>query len=127
MNLPEDFLDKMENRLRLVYKNKYSDAIKTRLANVISGYPQIRTHKEKWNEKDIVLITYGDSIKKEGEVPLQTLKIFLDENLKEQLSVVHILPFFPYSSDDGFSVIDFRKVNPELGTWDDIKQLTENF
>ncbi|MBN1985992.1 MAG: sugar phosphorylase, partial [Prolixibacteraceae bacterium] len=114
-------------QLRLVYKNKYSDAIKTKLANVISCYSQIRTHKEKWNEKDIVLITYGDSIKKEGEVPLQTLKIFLDENLKEQLSVVHILPFFPYSSDDGFSVIDFRKVNPELGTWDDIKQLTENF
>ena len=75
----------------------------------------------------MVLITYGDSIKNKDEVPLQTLKKFLDENLKDQLSAVHILPFFPYSSDDGFSVIDFRKVNPELGDWDDIEIITENF
>lgn len=127
MILPENLLSKLEKRLRFVYKNKYSEDLLSKLENVISGYSPIQNNKEKWSEKDIVLITYGDSIKTKGEVPLQTLKNFLDKNLKDQLSVVHILPFFPYSSDDGFSVIDFRKVNPELGGWDDIKSLTENF
>ena len=60
-------------------------------------------------------------------MPLQTLRSFLNKNLKNQLSIVHILPFFPYSSDDGFSVIDFRKVNPELGNWDDVTDLNKDF
>jgi sucrose phosphorylase len=127
MGLPENLLNSIERRLRFIYGTGYSDDLKNKLASTISNYSIIQNNKDKWDEKEIVLITYGDSIKKEGEVPLQTLKKFLNENFKKQLSVVHILPFFPYSSDDGFSVIDFRKVNPELGTWDDIKQLTENF
>lgn len=127
MGLPENLLNSIERRLRFIYGTGCSDDLKNKLASTISNYSIIQNNKDKWDEKEIVLITYGDSIKKEGEVPLQTLKKFLNENFKKQLSVVHILPFFPYSSDDGFSVIDFRKVNPELGTWDDIKQLTENF
>jgi sucrose phosphorylase len=127
MSLPEKLLDKLEKRLQFVYKNNYSEDLKKKLAATISNYSRIQNDKEKWDEKEVVLITYGDSIKKEGEKPLQTLKKFLDENLKEQLSVIHILPFFPYSSDDGFSIIDFREVNPELGTWEDVKSLTENF
>jgi len=118
---------KLEQRLRFIYKENYAHHITENLVSTIEKYAKINSGKKKWDEKDVVLITYGDSIKKEGEVPLQTLKKFLDKNLKEQLSIVHILPFFPYSSDDGFSVIDFREVNPDLGTWDDIKSLTENF
>ncbi len=127
MNIPEKLENKLEKRLRFVYKSNYSDKLLTKLTQIISSYQKIQNDYEKWDEKEIVLITYGDSIKKEGEVPLLTLKKFLDEKLKEQLSVIHILPFFPFSSDDGFSVIDFRKVNPALGTWDDVKTLTENF
>jgi sucrose phosphorylase len=104
-----------------LFTKKNTTKILDDLFKVISGYSKgIEVHSEKWNEKDVVLITYGDSIKTEAETPLRTLHNFLNKNLKEQLSVVHILPFFPYSSDDGFSVIDFRKVNPELGDWDDI-------
>ena len=127
MKLPENLLSSIERRLRFIYKTGYSDKLTQKLIAVISNYSVIQNKKDKWDEKEMVLITYGDSIKKEGEVPLKTLKKFLDENLREQLSVVHILPFFPYSSDDGFSVIDFREVNPELGTWDNVKSLTENF
>ena len=39
---------------------------------------------------------------------------------------LHILPFFPYSSDDGFSVMDYRAVDPALGDWDDMLALGEN-
>ncbi|MFW5831438.1 MAG: alpha-amylase family glycosyl hydrolase, partial [Prolixibacteraceae bacterium] len=122
-----DFIKMLEKRLRFIYKENYNESVTGRITNLAEQYRQNKKISQKWSEKDIVLITYGDSIKKENELPLTTLKRFLDENLREQLSVIHVLPFFPYSSDDGFSVIDFRKVNPELGTWKEIEELTENF
>ncbi len=81
-----------------------------------------------WSQRDAVLITYGDQVATPGEMPLATLHHFLlDHHLDEQLSAVHILPFFPYSSDDGFSVIDYRQVDPALGDWDDVARLGESF
>lgn len=124
MNPDTTLINKMESRLKFIYKEKYNKSILSDLINVISSYGINSSKSQKWSEKDVVLITYGDSIKNNNEAPLQTLRTFLNAHLHEQLTVVHILPFFPYSSDDGFSVIDFRKVNPELGNWSDIKDLT---
>ncbi len=79
-----------------------------------------------WSEQDSILITYGDSIQDPaitdggGSSPLKLLDEFLTDTVGNTISSVHILPFFPYSSDDGFSVIDYRQVNPPLGDWDDI-------
>ncbi|WP_346860514.1 alpha-amylase family glycosyl hydrolase [uncultured Draconibacterium sp.] len=126
-NPKETFITTIESRLRFIYKDSYSDEILQKLFAVLSKYQAIDNSNLKWDEKDVVLITYGDSIKTENEIPLQTLNRFLNKKLKEQLTVVHILPFFPYSSDDGFSVIDFRKVNPELGDWSDVATLNSNF
>ncbi|MCG8475253.1 MAG: sugar phosphorylase, partial [Cytophagales bacterium] len=42
-------------------------------------------------------------------------------------SSLHVLPFFPYSSDDGFSVIDYRIVDPALGNWEDIRRLSREY
>ena len=75
------------------------------------------------SEKDIVLITYGDQVQREGEKPLVTLKTFLDRYLHALVDTVHILPFYPFSSDDGFSVIDYKVVDPKLGSWEDIAAL----
>ncbi len=128
MTIPEvSFLNQLESRLRFIYKEKYTDKILAQLTHIISSYKVSTSRGVKWDEKDVVLITYGDSIKAKNEIPLRTLKSFLNKNLKEQISVVHILPFFPYSSDDGFSVIDFRQVNPELGDWDDVEAINEDF
>ncbi|MBA6225904.1 alpha-glucosidase C-terminal domain-containing protein [Colwellia sp. MB02u-18] len=80
-----------------------------------------------WSEADIVLITYGDSIIKAAQPPLHTLKVFLDNHLKNTINSVHILPFFPYSSDDGFSVIDYSSVNESLGTWQDITEISQAY
>jgi sucrose phosphorylase len=80
-----------------------------------------------WSEADIVLITYGDSIIKTAQPPLHTLKVFLDNHLKNTINSVHILPFFPYSSDDGFSVIDYSSVNESLGTWQDITEISQTY
>lgn len=79
------------------------------------------------DERDVVLITYGNTISKQGERPLTTLRRFLEEHLWDAVSTVHVLPFFPYSSDDGFSVIDYRQVDPELGTWTDIRAIAQRF
>lgn len=81
----------------------------------------------KWDEKSIILITYGDSITVKGEKPLITLNRFLKNYLAEHISHVHILPFFPYSSDDGFSVINYREVNPSLGNWNDIQKIGRSY
>ncbi len=69
------------------------------------------------------LITYGDGIRRHGETPLHTLATFLHEHVGDRLSDVHLLPIFPWTSDDGFAVVDHRRVNPALGTWEDIADL----
>lgn len=81
-----------------------------------------------WSEQDIVLITYGNSLMdNEGTPPLQLLKQFLDSQTQGVFNTIHILPYFPFSSDDGFSVIDFMEVNSELGTWADIENLSSDY
>lgn len=79
--------------------------------------------REKWDHRTSVLITYADSIRESGEFPLRTLNRFFVERLKGTFSTVHLLPFFPWSSDDGFSVIDFRKVGEEYGDWKAVEEL----
>lgn len=116
-------------RLTKIYDDKSAGSSITRkLIDVIEETKSERTKPATpWSEKDIILITYGDSIQQGGEKPLTTLKIFLDKFLNNSISHVHILPFFPYSSDDGFSVIDYYQVDPNLGDWENIASLTENY
>jgi len=80
-----------------------------------------------WSQKDALLITYGNSITDGVHKPLDLLSDFLDTYLKDTLNAVHILPFFPYTSDDGFAVSDFRSVNPQLGDWSDINRIAKEF
>jgi len=82
---------------------------------------------ERLSEADAILITYGDQISEAGRAPLQTLAEFLETHLHDALSGVHILPFFPYSSDDGFSVIDYAAVDANLGSWEDVAQVGRSF
>jgi len=80
-----------------------------------------------WNEQDALLITYGDSILDGSHKPLDLLHDFLLRRMKGVVNGVHILPFFPFTSDDGFAVSDFRSVNPRLGDWPDINRIGEEF
>ncbi len=67
------------------------------------------------SERDSIVIMYGDQFQKPGMKPLQLLREFSRIFLEGTVTGLHILPFSPYSSDDGFSVIDYRQVNPEWG------------
>lgn len=80
-----------------------------------------------WSEKDAMVITYGNSIIDGAHKPLDLLHDFLLRYLKGAVNSVHILPFFPYTSDDGFAVSDFRAVNPQLGDWPDINRIANDF
>jgi len=125
-------MERLEDRFRRLYGTRAQRCL-DRLGMLIGRYgvgtkaPRAETPAALWNERDAVLITYGDILSRGGEHPLLTLARFLNDRLHGAVSTVHILPFFPYSSDDGFSVIDYRRVNPELGRWDDLAAIGEHF
>lgn len=97
------------------------DSWKTRLTGA-AQHPRSRlTHQ------DALMITYGDQVREAGVPPLQSLAGFCRRYLMGLVNGIHILPFYPYSSDDGFSVIDYKAVNPELGNWEDIRRLSADF
>jgi sucrose phosphorylase len=88
---------------------------------------QPRDPAERVTEKDAVLITYGDQVQEPDKAPLRSLAEVLETHLTGVISSVHILPFYPYSSDDGFSVIDYKAINPGWGDWADIELIGQNF
>lgn len=114
--------------LQAIYPDQHHQ-VSDRVMGLVQRYGKINHPKPKtlWNQSDVILITYGDSILTANKKPLSSLKKFLDEQIGDAVSSIHILPFFPYSSDDGFSVIDYRMVNPELGDWRDIKKLSNSY
>lgn len=120
---------KIEQQLAFIYKDveiSHNLAnLATQLIEIIRVDPQrepIQPFDNHWSEKDTIMITYGDSVIQENEHPLITLQHFIDKYVTD-INGVHILPFFPYSSDDGFAVIDYSSVNEGLGSWDNISAI----
>jgi glycosidase len=120
----------ISNRLAYLYGEESAPLITRHVRRLIDTHIQLRNVAiagKHWNQADMVLITYGDSVQAPAQVPLHTLKQFIDTYLQDAFSLVHILPFYPWSSDGGFSVTDFRAVNTELGTWREIAALGDHF
>lgn len=84
-------------------------------------------HRNLWTQADIAMITYGDTFQKPDEQPLKTLVRVLDTHFEGAINCVHILPFFPWTSDEGFSVLDYSSVNESLGDWCDIRAIAERY
>ena len=80
-----------------------------------------------WSQRDVALITYGDSIVDGGSKPLKVLRDFCETWLGSCVTWVHVLPFFPWTSDDGFSVLDYSSVNQALGDWNDISEIATDY
>ena len=117
-DLLEHLRTKVIHHLELIYAEVELDMSLDALADDLLAMMRLNqsvceptAHANHWDESEIIMITYGDSIKSEGQKPLHTLHEFLNHCCQEAISSVHILPFFPYSSDDGFAVIDFSTVN----------------
>jgi glycosidase len=133
--IPDPLWERMQGQLAFLYGQEtgtlYLDKLRRILSRFVQRNPGLRRGSvapgERLTEADAILITYADQVTEPGKPPLQTLAEFLDGRLRGAINGVHILPFFPYSSDDGFSVIDYSAVNPSLGTWDDVQPLRANF
>ncbi|MCR6514496.1 alpha-amylase family glycosyl hydrolase [Clostridium sp. LY3-2] len=118
----------IQKRLKLIYKENYKDEYLNELISLIKSQDkkEFRAQKEI-SEENVYLITYGDSIYEKGEKTLKTLKKFLNRNVKDTITDVHLLPMFEYTSDDGFSVVDYMKVDEKLGDFNDLKELSKDY
>ncbi len=121
-------MDKVKNLLKKIYGEETGILAFESIAPVIEKYTVKKSKKQSYfSQEDVVLITYGDSLKKNGEAPLAMLHEFANRYLKGAFSHFHFLPFFPYSSDDGFSVMDFFEIDPALGTWQEVAAIGQDF
>lgn len=122
----------IRRRLARVYGIEEADVLLDRLYRMVGRYgvgAQLNQSSPNLTAKDVVLITYADMVKSSSEEqsPLGALKEFCTARLKGAISAIHILPFYPWTSDDGFSVVDYREVSPDYGTWEDVSKLGEEF
>lgn len=135
LEIPADARERMLGRLERLYGKETAKAYMPELERILKvcyahkpdrliQMDKSYVPEERFTQKDMILITYGDLIQEEGTCTLKTLIQIIDEEASA-INTVHILPFFPSSSDRGFSIIDFETVDPNLGTWDDIEELDD--
>ena len=122
----------IRSHLELLYGRPTAAEMEPRLAALTDQFrgrlPRPGPTRAGWlTEKDALLITYADQVREPDRSPLQTLADFAAQHLRGVVSGVHLLPFYPWSSDDGFSVKDFFAVDPAFGTWDDLARLRPHF
>lgn len=119
---------KINKRLNKLYPPTIAELAINDIIDLIFKYKQrIKSQEYHLSQKDIVLITYGDQVSKNHEASLQTLNDFMDNHLKGVINSIHILPFYPYSSDDGFSVVNYSAVDPHMGSWREIEEISKNY
>lgn len=118
------------NHLGHLYPDSNVDELCEEIIDIMDFESDCRSPKpfeNHWDERDIAVITYADTIIEAGVKPLHSLKDFFCRHLSDIASIVHVLPFYPYSSDDGFAVVEYLQVDERLGTWEDIGELTRHF
>ena len=138
LEIPTETKDRIYKRLAFLYGEKPTISYMPELERILTVYYAHKPEKkieyeiyldpeERFTEKDVILITYGDLLRGMENSPLATLAKFCDTYLEGTINTIHILPFFPYSSDRGFSIIDFETVDPNLGSWQDIEDLESRY
>ena len=124
-------LKTIRKRLANLYGVEEADTLLDRFFHMIGRYGvgvnRTNLSSKVISQKDAVLITYADMVSDEKAHPFSTLKEFCTARLKGAFSAIHILPFYPWTSDDGFSVVDYREVDKRYGNWDDVSRLSEEF
>jgi glycosidase len=138
LELSPEAKNRLKGRLAFLYGEDEADRYFPELERICQVYYAYKTRElrkmdaefdpaERFSQKDIILITYGDLLQGDGPTPLASLANFCDRYLEGTINTLHLLPFFPYSSDRGFSVVDFEQVDPNLGTWDNIWELEKRY
>lgn len=129
----QTLLKRIHKRLKALYGRNYNcERLIERLHSMVGRYEvgldrQSSSLVKHWTEKDAILITYADMVQDGDSIPLAVLKDFCEDHLEGAISTVHLLPFYPWSSDDGFSVIDYREVKEEYGKWFHVRAFKHKF
>jgi sucrose phosphorylase len=118
----------INKRLHKLYPEDTAQKALDSIIDLIYKYKErIKSTQYTLSQKDIILITYGDQVSRNSEATLHTLKEFMDNHLKGVINSIHILPFYPYSSDDGFSVVNYSAVDPHMGSWREFESLSSEY
>ena len=117
--------ERIRGHVAVLYGEDRAQEIFDEIVELIESVDIPESEPEEWSEKDALCITYADSILGSG-TPLETLHRFFTDHVGSLINTVHILPFYPYSSDDGFSVIDYEAVREDLGSWDHVFSMSHN-
>lgn len=128
-NYSRNTVDRIGERMRKLYGDD-NGRLMERLRMMVGRYGVgiSRDDDQKaWSSEDVVLITYGDMVQEPTRTPLSSLLDFTESEIGDAINTVHILPFYPYSSDDGFSVIDYRQVDENLGSWKDVNAISSRY
>ncbi|NER78591.1 MAG: alpha-amylase [Leptolyngbya sp. SIO1D8] len=124
------FVTRVRPLLSIVYPPAVVESLSEQLFDLLQPHLQHASEENwrKWSHDNILMITYGDSfVSQDDRSPLAVLAEFLETYLQDAITGVHILPFFPYTSDDGFAISDYIQVNRELGDWKDVKRIAQHF
>lgn len=120
----------IEERLRILYPDADPEQLVIRLREVTEKFDGERPpvlgdgSKQRFDQSHAALITYANSIAEDDQPTLGTLLDFLKEfELTDCTNVVHLLPFYPWDTDRGFSVVDYRRIEDGYGSWDDVAAL----
>jgi glucosylglycerate phosphorylase len=120
--------EKIRSILMELYGEAAGQAAEIRVKEMLAAYRQRKmVDVRPLDARDALLITYPDQFQQAGKPPLRVLDAFARRYLQGAVSGLHILPFYPFTSDDGFSVVDYRQVDPGLGGWEDIEHLEDPF
>lgn len=118
----------INKRIHRLYSKDIAQRAVNDIIDLIFKYKQrVKSNEYHLSQKDIILITYGDQVSKYHEASLETLNNFMNEHLKGVINSIHILPFYPYSSDDGFSVVNYNAVDPHMGSWREIEAISKEY
>jgi len=125
---------KVTHHLESIYESVPPEQPLLELANELidlmhlnDDFHDVQPHQNCWDQTDIAMITYGNTVLADGQSPLDTLHDFLNNYLSDTINSVHILPFFPYCSDDGFAVMDYYQVNHSVGNWQQIQSIASEY
>lgn len=119
--------EKIAAHLEKIYTSKQDlDQANQLFTDLLEKYATKKfTENPAIDQSNAYLITYGDSFQNGNEKGLKVLREVVQTYLDDSITDVHLLPMFPFTSDDGFSVTDYLTINPALGDWDDIKKLAQ--
>lgn len=122
-----DLRESLKTSYEMIYGEEKTRELFFKLEELLHKYPKEDITGKWLTEKDSMLITYGDTLTDQNRPGIEVLQEFLKEHVKDAISSVHLLPMFPYTSDDGFSVVDYKEIDKPLGDWNTIHSLAEHY